>query len=117
MLSAYNYLIETSYIDVYDIHHCGWQGVHSGCLVGSWMAVFRGIAGIVCREECLEVNPHMMPWWESVSFSFMYHGAKINVKMTNDIYTLSTDSKTKIDVFFRGKKTELGNGVAVTMKM
>ena len=117
MLSAYNYLIETSYIDVYDIHHCGWQGVHSGCLVGAWMAMFRGVAGIVCREDKIEVNPHMMPWWDSVSFNFLYHGHKITVKMTNETYTLTTDSDKEIKVVFRGKELSLSKANAVNEKM
>jgi trehalose/maltose hydrolase-like predicted phosphorylase len=110
MLSAYNYLIETAYIDVYDIHKCGWQGVHSGCLVGAWYAVFRGIAGIVCREKHIEINPHMMPWWDKVEFSFMYHGAKLNVVMENGKYTLTTDSVDEIEVLFKGKTLSVTDG-------
>ena len=103
MLSAYNYLIETSYIDVYDIHKCGWQGVHSGCLVGAWYAVFRGIAGIVCREDKIEINPHMMPWWDSIEFKFQYKGANFEVLLTNEKYELKTDSAEDIKVRFKGK--------------
>lgn len=103
MLSAYNYLIETAYIDVYDIHKCGWQGVHSGCLVGAWYAVFRGISGIVCREKHIEINPHMMPWWDKVEFSFVYHGAKLDVLMQDGEYTLTSDSENDIEVIFNGK--------------
>ena len=103
MLSAYNYLIETAYIDVYDIHKCGWQGVHSGCLVGAWYAVFRGIAGIVCREKHIEINPHMMPWWDKIEFSFVYHGAKFDVLMKDGEYTLTADSESDIEVIFNGK--------------
>ncbi len=107
ILSAYNYLIETAYIDVYDIHKCSWQGVHSGCLVGAWYAVFRGFAGIVCREDCIEVNPHQVPWWDKVSFSFMYKGSKISVTMTPCEYTLKTDSEEEIDVIFKGERKSL----------
>lgn len=104
MLSAYNYLIDTAYIDVYDIHKCGWQGVHSGCLVGAWYAVFRGIAGIVCRENHIEINPHMMPWWDKVTFSFYYKGSKFKVEMDNNSYLLETDSERDTVVIFNGEK-------------
>ncbi|MDD6483527.1 MAG: hypothetical protein PUF72_03005 [Clostridiales bacterium] len=117
MLSAYNYLIETAYIDVYDIHKCGWQGVHSGCLVGAWYAVFRGIAGIVCREKHIEINPHMMPWWEKVEFSFMYHGAKFSVLMKNGEYTLTTDSKDEVKVIFNGNKAFVSSEKTMTKSM
>lgn len=117
MLSAYNYLIETAYIDVYDIHKCGWQGVHSGCLVGAWYAVFRGIAGIVCRENHIEINPHMMPWWDKVEFCFMYHGAKLNVIMQGREYTLTTDSENDINVMFNGKNVCVNSGKAMKETM
>lgn len=96
MLSAYNYLIETAYIDVYDIHNCAWQGVHSGCLVGAWYAVFRGIAGIVCRENYIEINPHEMPWWNSVKFSFIYNDGKVDISMKDGKYTLKAEKDLKV---------------------
>ena len=81
------------------------------------MAVFRGIAGIVCREDKIEVNPHMMPWWDGVSFSFMYHGSKISVKMTNETYTLSTDSDAEIKVEFRGEEAKIDKNNPMTKNM
>ncbi len=117
MLSAYNYLIETSYIDVYDIHKCGWQGVHSGCLVGAWYAMFRGVAGIVCREDCIEINPHMMPWWNGVKLRFMYHGSKFEVDMNNETYTLKTDSKNAVSVKFRGEDVTVDSNSEMSKKM
>lgn len=104
MLSAYNYLMETAYIDVKDIHNCGWQGVHSGCAAGAWYAVFRGIGGVVCREDKIEINPHMMPWWNELSFKFYYKGSLFTVAMTDSEYILSTDSKEPVAVEFKGEK-------------
>ena len=112
MLSAYNYLLETAYIDVKDIHSCGWQGVHSGCAAGAWYAIFRGIGGIVCREDKIEINPHMMPWWKSVSFSFFYKGSRFKVKMTNDEYLLMTDSRKPVKIEFKGKTVMMSSGKA-----
>ena len=104
MLSAYNYLLDTAYIDIRDIHKCGWQGIHSGCAAGAWYAVFRGIGGVVCRENCIEINPHMMPWWNKVSFSFYYKGSLFNVEMDNDFYSLKTDCNADVVVIFKGEK-------------
>ncbi len=103
MLSAYNYLMETAYTDVIDSFHCGWQGVHSGCLVGAWYAVFRGIAGIICREDGITVNPHRMPWWKKLSFRFLYRGQEFSVEMTPSAYRLTTTSKEPVSVLFNGK--------------
>ncbi len=113
MLSAYNYLIETAYIDVYDIHKCAWQGVHSGCLVGAWYAVFRGIAGIVCREDCIEINPHQIPWWDGVKFSFVYKGKKIDISMKDGKYTAKTDADGEIKVIYRGEEKMLTSNTPI----
>ena len=103
MLSAYNYLIDTAYIDIYDIHNCAWQGVHSGCLVGAWYAVFRGIAGIVCRSGKIEINPHIMPWWNSVKFNFMYQKQKIYIEMTTNEYIIKNGGNRDIKIVFKGE--------------
>ena len=113
MLSAYNYLIETAYIDVYDIHKCAWQGVHSGCLVGAWYAVFRGIAGIVCREDYIEINPHQIPWWDGVKFSFVYQGKVIKITMKDGKYTAQTDAEGEIKVVYNGKEMTLSKNNSI----
>lgn len=115
MLSAYNYLLKTTFIDLEDIHGCTWQGVHSGCLAGSWYAVFRGIAGIVCRDEFLEINPHVIPWWNRLSFNFMYKGSKINISMSKESYTITPDAEVK--VVFNGKEINISAGCAHTEKI
>ncbi len=117
MLSAYNYLIDTAYIDIYDLHKCAWQGVHSGCLVGAWYAVFRGFAGIMCRDNCIEINPHPIAWWEMVRFSFMYKGSKLTVEMTPEKFILTTDSNEEISVFFRGEEIKISGGKALSMEV
>ena len=109
MLSAYNYLMDTAYIDIRDIHKCGWQGIHSGCAAGAWYAVFRGIGGVVCKENCININPHMMPWWNSVKFSFIYRGQKIEVEMTNEKYKLRSNGDRDIHIVFKGKDVILNN--------
>ena len=108
MLSSYNYIMETTYMDVRDIHHCTFQGVHSGCLVGAWYSVFRGIAGIVLRKSFIEINPHAIPWWKKISFSFLYKGSKISVSMTPDSYSIVPESNVKI--ILSGKEYSLEKG-------
>lgn len=115
MLSAYNYLLETAYIDIKDLHHCAWQGVHAGCNAGAWYAIFRGIAGIICRDGYIEINPHAIYWWNNLSFNFMYRGSRINIKMTPDSYTITPDADVKI--VFRGNELALSAGCAHTEKI
>lgn len=107
ILSAYNYLLETAYIDIRDIHNCGWQGVHAGCAAGAWYAVFRGFGGIVCREDKIEINPCMIPWWKRLTFSFYFKGILLTVEMTNHTYILHSNGDQPVTVVFRGKGYEV----------
>ena len=71
----------------------------------------------MCREKHIEINPHMMPWWDKVEFSFMYHGAKLNVVMENGKYTLTADSVDEIKVIFNGKTLSVTDGKPITELM
>lgn len=113
MLSAYNYLMESTYMDVKDIHHCTWQGVHSGCLAGAWYSVFRGIAGIVCRKDCIEINPHTIPWWKNVKFNFMYKGSKISISIAQHTFNITSDNDVKI--VFMGNEVLVNQGKNVAL--
>ncbi len=102
MLSAYNYLLDAAMVDIKDIFSCGWQGVHSGSAAGAWYAIFRGIGGVVCNEDCIEINPHLIPWWSSLGFSFIYQGIKFEVSIANGKYVLKSDSDKDTKVIFKG---------------
>lgn len=104
MLSAYNYLLDSAMVDINDIFNCGWQGIHSGSAAGAWYAVFRGIGGIVCREDCIEINPHMIPWWKNLAFSFIYRGIRFSVNVSDNTYSIKSDSSKDIKVIFKGKE-------------
>ena len=74
--------------------------------MGAWYAVFRGIMGVVCRENHIEINPHMMPWWNGVKMKFMYRQKTVEVSISDGKYTVTTESDDDITVVFRG---ETGN--------
>lgn len=117
MLSAYNYLIETAYIDIYDIHNCAWQGVHSGCLVGAWYAVVRGIGGIVCRDDAIEINPHQMMWWNKLKFNFKYKGDVYTVTMNGRDYVLTTEKESDTVIIFNGEKKTVNKNKKLSEKI
>jgi len=107
VLSAYNYLLETAYIDIRDIHNCGWQGIHAGCAAGAWYAVFRGLGGVVCHEDKIEIRPCMIPWWKRLAFSFYYKGNLFKVDMNNHFYKLYSDSEQPTTIEFQGKEYQV----------
>lgn len=102
MLSSYNYLLESAYIDIRDIHKCGWQGIHAGCAAGAWYAIFRGICGVVAGGNILEINPKKIPWWNSVSMNFHYKGTKFNIILNNQFLIIKTNGDDDINFSLNG---------------
>lgn len=96
--SAYTYFMQTAMMDLNDEHHCAHQGIHSACAAGAWMAIVRGVGGTVLREDKVEINPHMIPWWESVKYSVMWHGQRILVTLQNDEVCITSSQENKKEV-------------------
>jgi len=109
---AYKYFLKSTRIDMDDEHNCAWQGIHSACAAGAWLAVVRGVAGIVFREDAIEINPNMIPWWKAVVFKIIWHGQVIKVTLSNgEMQLLSMETNTNpVPVNFRGKEFVLEPG-------
>lgn len=110
--SAYKYFLKTARLDMDDEHDCAWQGMHSACAAGAWLSVTRGIAGVVFRENKIEVNPHMIPWWEEVSFSLVWHNQRLKIKLNINQITIYSDksNSSAVQMEFKGKTWELKAG-------
>lgn len=113
--SAYTYFMETAMMDLNDEHHCAFQGIHSACAAGAWMAIVRGVGGTVLREDKVEINPHMIPWWKSVKYSFTWHGQRVYVTLSNEevcIYGEETNSES-VPVVVSGKPYDVKPGAKI----
>ena len=75
--------METVRMDIDDVHHCAWQGIHAGCAAGGYIAVLRGIFGVKLVDGELVFIPSPVPFWEKVSMRFMYRGVSIKCSLTN----------------------------------
>ena len=103
MLSFYNYFLNSVKIDIDDLHHCAWQGVHSGCLAGGWISIFRGLFGVNMGEEVLQIDPNYMPLWKKIRMSFEYKGVRITATMEGKTLTLEKEAPQCVNLIVRGK--------------
>lgn len=113
--SAYTYFMETAMMDLNDEHHCAFQGIHSACAAGAWMAIVRGVGGTVLREDKVEINPHMIPWWKSVKYSFTWHGQRVYVTLSNEEVCIcgeETNSES-VPVVVSGKPYDVKPGAKI----
>ncbi len=108
MLSFLQYFYDTVTVDMADLQHSAWQGVHAGCLAGAWYAIYGGLCGINAQVKRLSFDPVCMPLWKEVKFHFFYQGKKIAVTLSCDSLTLKCDSD--LDIYVYGTKYRLNRG-------
>ena len=105
MLSFYQNFLNSVKIDIDDLHHCAWQGVHSGCLAGGWISVFRGLFGINLAENAIYVDPNFMPLWKKIRLTFEYRGVRIAATMEGKSLAFEKASPAPLKIIFRGRET------------
>lgn len=103
LLSFYEYLKQTSQIDLKNLHGGSEDGVHSGCAAGAWYSIFRGLFGCVCKEDEIVLAPKYLPWWKKVSINFFFRGNLINLTICDKILTISKEGQDSVRISVNGK--------------
>ena len=116
ILSFRKNLMNTVKMDVDDIHGVAWQGVHSGCLAGGYLAVIYGIFGLSVKEnDTICLNP-VRTLFEGVSASFIYKGMKITLSIKNGELTVTKRGSGKVNIRVSdGDTRALKNTLVYTM--
>lgn len=96
--SAYTYFMQAAEIDLSDGHNAVSMGVHSACAAGAWLSVVRGVAGTVFKEDRVQINPHMIPWWDEVIYSVQWHGQKLKICMSNEKIRIESTEENSSDI-------------------
>lgn len=97
-LSFRKNFMNTVRMDVDDIHGVAWQGVHSGCLAGGYLAIIYGIFGIsVDSNGTLCVDP-VRTLFESVKASLVFCGTKITLILDGDTLTVRANGRTNVKI-------------------
>lgn len=99
------YFLESIKIDIDDLHHCAYQGVHAGCIAGAYYMVYRGIFGIKAYEDYLEIAPHFVPNMNHITFQFVYQGVEMKAIMDGNRVTLCSNARKPIRLKVYDKET------------
>ena len=103
-------------IDVSDLHGVGWQGVHSGCLAGGYLAVIHGLFGMRANKSGLSFAPNPMPLFKKITAKIKYRNREIelraignNIKLTllkGDALAVTVESGGKANLITLKKSYE-----------
>ena len=84
------------------------DGIHAASLGGIWKCVIAGFAGVSCDEDGIILAPHLLEHWNSIKFSVMVQGQKMDCFMDKENISLhlcnSGKSKEPVTIKVQGKK-------------
>ncbi|MDR2070333.1 MAG: glycoside hydrolase family 65 protein, partial [Treponema sp.] len=91
---AYPYFIKSAEIDItgQGKHFAGLVyigGTHPAANGGAWMTAVQGFCGFSVEQGEIRVIPRLPEKWEKVVFQVMHKGARREVTVTKDGYSIS----------------------------
>ncbi len=84
------------------------EGLHITSIAAAWLNIVYGFAGMRSDGELLSFKPTLPGKWNSYSFSIMYQGVKIHVKVDLEKATFKT-SGGDVEVLINNEKVKLSN--------
>jgi alpha,alpha-trehalose phosphorylase len=76
---AYDYVAESSLLDLADLEHDTSDGLHMAALAGSWVALVGGLGGLGIEESRLVLRPRLPEAIQGMRFRILYQGRRIEV--------------------------------------
>ena len=80
---AYEYLAETSLLDLHNLHNNTSSGLHLAALAGGWLALVAGFGGFRARDGRLGFAPRLPAAITGLAFHVWYRGRSVRVTATS----------------------------------
>ena len=96
--TAYDHFLKAARLDMDDEHDCAFQGLHTACAAGAWLAAVRGFGGTKLRADGVWLRPHIVPWWKCLSYTVVWHGQTLHMTVTGSNMTVVSDAENSADV-------------------
>lgn len=100
---ALEYAQFASRLDLDDYNRNTREGLHITSLATTWLNIVYGFGGMRSDGEKLVFNPSIPENWSSFSFTVLYRGARINVKITRRSVVLKVCAGPAVEVQVFGK--------------
>ena len=81
---AYDYVGESSLVDLADLEHNTSDGLHMASLAGAWVALVEGLGGLRLDESRLVFRPRLPDALDGLRFRILYRGCRLEVSIRAD---------------------------------
>jgi alpha,alpha-trehalose phosphorylase len=98
---AYDYFMQTTRLDLDNVHHNTKDGIHTANMGGTYMGMVYGFAGLRIKESGVYINPIIPDQWNSYGFRINYQNRTIKVSINKSQCSLKLleGKELKINVF------------------
>ncbi|MGH9264600.1 MAG: glycoside hydrolase family 65 protein [Acidimicrobiales bacterium] len=104
---AYQYLAETSLVDLHNLHNNTGSGLHLAALAGGWSALVAGFGGFRAADGRLSFAPRLPSAISRLVFRLRYRDRCLRVATTAEEATYTVISGDRIDVHHHGEPLTL----------
>jgi alpha,alpha-trehalose phosphorylase len=94
---AYNYFMQTARLDLDDYNENAYQGVHTACMGGTWLALVQGFGGMRMFNGKLYFHPHLPDGWNEYQFRLRFKGSQIEVTVKENLVKYMLISGDKVE--------------------
>jgi alpha,alpha-trehalose phosphorylase len=112
---AYDYLAETAFVDLHDLHDNVGNGLHIASLAGAWMAAVAGFGGMRDHGGQLTFAPRLPPELTRLAFRMCFASSRLAVEIRSDRVVYRLVSGAPLRTAHHGQQITVEPGAALTL--
>jgi alpha,alpha-trehalose phosphorylase len=101
---AYDYLSETSLLDLADLANNTAHGLHIAALAGTWSGVVAGFGGLRHAGDDLAFSPRLPDALSRIAFTVRWRGRRVRVDVTQAEATYRVTEGAALDLLHHGER-------------
>ena len=105
---AYDFFMDSVYMDLKDLHHNTKDGLHMANIGGSLLSILGGFGGLKIKEDGLHVNPYVPKKLGRLKFRFTWQKTVLEILIEGEKIDIKKISGPSLTVILRGEKILVG---------
>lgn len=106
---AYDYFMDSVYMDIKDLNHNTSHGLHMANIGGTLISVLRGFGGLRIEEKGLYIDPYVPERLGKIRFRFTWRKALLEIYIHGEEVDIKKISGPTVEVILKGKKMTIGD--------